>query len=492
MKYTSDIVIIGSGIIGSAIARELSRFQSSVIVLEKGPDLAEGATKANSGIIHAGYDALPGTQKAHYNVLGASMFPALCKELHVPYRQCGALVIALDETERHTLEELKQRGEKNGVQHLSLIDKKKILELEPNINPDVVCALYVPDSAIVSPYETAYAMADDAALNGVSFMFGRSVESVQKNDPFFIALTENDSFECKVLINCAGSGGADIHNQLSGSKLEMIHRRGQYYLLDRSASLPFSRTIFQCPSEMGKGVLVSPTVHGNLIIGPTAEDISDPDDTSTTAAGLSEILHKAVQTWPSLSVRQNITNFSGVRAHLKSNDFIIGPCADVAGYFEAIGIESPGLSSAPAIARDICDQVSIYLNLKPKEKTIVPDAPLCSFHDMSDEQRAAAVETDPSYGNIICRCEMVTEAEIRAAIRRPVGAKTVDGVKRRTRAGMGRCQGGFCLPRVADIISEELAIPLQDVTKDGGNSYLLAGSVEAFLKGEIYDDQPES
>lgn len=492
MNYRSDILIIGSGITGCATARELSRFHASVIVLEKGPDLAEGATKANSGIIHAGYDAIPGTQKARYNVLGASMFPALCRELHVPYNQCGALVIALDENERHILEELKQRGEKNGVQHLSLIEKEKVLELEPNINPDVVCALYVPDSAIVSPYETAFAMADDAALNGVSFMFGQLAENVRKNGLYFIVQTEKDSFECKALINCAGSGGADIHNMLSGSKLEMIHRRGQYYLLDRSASQPFSRTVFQCPSDMGKGVLVSPTVHGNLIIGPTAEDISDPDDTSTTAAGLSDILRKAVRTWPSLSVRQNITNFSGIRAHLKSNDFIVGPCPDVDGYFEAIGIESPGLSSAPAIARDISSQVSMYLKLKLKDKTVLPDTPPCSFHDMSDEQRAAAVEADPAYGNIICRCEMVTEAEIRAAVRRPVGARTVDGVKRRTRAGMGRCQGGFCLPRVADIISEETGIPLQYVTKDGGNGYLLAGSVETFLKGEMRDGQPEN
>ena len=297
----------------SALARELSGYQASVTVLEKGSDIAEGATKANSGIIHAGYDAMPGSLKAYYNVLGSSMYPSLCSQLNIPYRRCGALVIALDEKESKSVEALKKRGESNGVENLSLIGKDEILALEPNVNPQVVCALNVPDSAIISPYEAAYAFADNAAVNNTTFLFDQTVENVIKNSNGFTVQTNSDTFHCHVLINCAGSFGAEIHNILCEEKLEMTHRRGQYYLLDRSSEQPFSRTVFQCPSNMGKGVLLSPTVHGNMLIGPTAEDISDPCDTATTAEGLSEIIRKAVRTWPALSIRQNITNFSGIR-----------------------------------------------------------------------------------------------------------------------------------------------------------------------------------
>lgn len=301
-------------------------------------------------------------------------------------------------------------------------------------------------------------------------------------------MTGSGSYFCRVLVNCAGSFGADIHNILSPVKLKMVHRRGQYYLLDRSQPSPFTRTVFQCPSLRGKGVLVSPTVHGNLLLGPTAEDIQDPLDTSTTAEGLAEVLKKASQTWPGLSVRTNITNFSGIRAHLTEDDFVIGPCESCPGYFEAIGIESPGLSSAPAIGRDLSLMISSFLNLPAKDFIIPYALPPRPFREMTESEQADAVARDSAYGNIVCRCEVVTEAEIRAAIRRPVGARSIDGVKRRTRAGMGRCQGGFCLPRVASIISEETGIPLDRVTKNGGNSYLLSGTVESFLREEAAHD----
>ena len=489
MTSEYDILIVGAGVTGCAAARELSRYSASVAVLEAGSDVAEGATKANSGIVHAGYDAVPGTKKAYYNVRGAAMFPDLCRELCIPYRRNGALVIALTEDDRAVVQKLYERGVENGVSGLSVLEKEEVLAMEPNLNPQVVCALYVPSGAIVSPYETAFALADDAALNGVSFHFDRRVSSVSVlADGRFYVQVDGGEYLCRVLVNCAGSSGADIHNLLSRDKLEMIHRRGQYYLLDRAPVQPFSRTVFQCPSAMGKGVLVSPTVHGNLLLGPTAEDIGDPLDTSTTASGLSEILKKASQTWPGLSVRTNITNFSGVRAHLTGDDFVVGPCNDVPGYFEAIGIESPGLSSAPAVGLDLADMIAGYLSLPRKEKTVPYPRPPRPFHEMTDEERAAAVAADPAYGNIVCRCEVVTEAEIRAAVRRPVGARSVDGVKRRTRAGMGRCQGGFCLPRVAAVISEECGVPLEQVTKNGAGSYLLAGTVESFLKEDAEND----
>ena len=489
MKYTSDILIIGAGITGCAVARELSKYHCNVIVLDRESDVAEGATKANSGIVHAGYDAVPGSKKAFYNVRGAAMYPALCQSLHIPFRQNGALVIALNESDMETINGLKNRGEQNGVTGLKILNRDEALSLEPALNPSVLCALYIPSSAIISPYETAFAFADDAALNGVSFTFDEKVLSVSHiHDGLFHVDTDHSEYACHVLINCAGSSGAEIHNMLSYDKLSMIHRRGQYYLLDRAAEQPFTRTIFQCPSSMGKGVLVSPTVHGNLLLGPTAEDIDDPLDTSTTSEGLAEIIKKASLTWPGLSVKKNITNFSGIRAHLCTDDFIIGPNKDCPGYFEAIGIESPGLSSAPAIGKDLARMVALYLNLNEKEKIIPYPDIIKPFQSMSDEERSSVIASDPSYANIVCRCEVITEAEIRAAVRRPVGAKTIDGVKRRTRAGMGRCQGGFCQPRVASIISEETGIPLDRITKSGGDSYLLSGTVESFLKGDAGHD----
>ena len=481
----TDILLIGAGVVGCALARELSRYQVKTLVLERGADLAEGATKANSGIVHAGYDAVPGTKKAQYNVRGAAMYPALCDQLGVPYDRCGALIIAFDEQDRETLKKLLDRGLQNGVEQMRIIERDEMLRLEPALSPEVLCALLVPTSAVVSPYEMAFALADDAALNGVSFRFNQRVEKVEPlpEGGFRVTTEDGTVFQCGTLINCAGDGGAFLHNQLSPEKLTMIHRRGQYYLLDRAEKQPFTRTIFQCPSAMGKGVLVSPTVHGNLLLGPTAEDIQDPEDTATTAAGLASVLSAAARTWPGLSVRTNITNFSGVRAHLTTDDFVIGAVPGCPGAYEAIGIESPGLSSAPAIAEDLAGQIARDCALLRKAEIVPCKKPPRPFHEMSEEERAEAVRRDPAYGNIICRCEVVTEAEIRAAIRRPVGARTVDGVKRRTRAGMGRCQGGFCMPRVADIIAEETGVSLLNVTKNGGESRLLADTVEAFLKG---------
>ena len=490
MKIISDILVIGAGLTGCAVAREMSGYQASVIVLEKENDLAEGATKANSGIVHAGYDAVPGSLKAFYNIRGASMYPELCASLGLPYQQCGALVIALNEKDRQTVELLRDRGEKNGVSGLRILEHNELLSLEPALNPQVVCALYVPSSALISPYETAFAIADHAALNGVSFRLNQKVLSVQKNpDGLFSVQTESGEYLSRILVNCAGTSGAFLHNQLSADKLDMVYRRGQYYLLDHEKKLPFTHTVFQCPSAMGKGVLVTPTVHGNLLLGPTAEDIDDPMDTATTAEGLQEVFRKAALTWPDISIRTTITNFSGVRAHLTTDDFVVGPCSDCPGYYEAIGIESPGLSSTPAIAKDLSAMIAEELGLQAKEEMIPFQVPAVSFRDMTEEEKSRAVAEDPAYGNIVCRCETVTEAEIRAAIRRPVGARTIDGVKRRTRAGMGRCQGGFCMPRVADIIAEETGVSLLDIRKDSGNSYILSGTVESFLKrGAEYDD----
>ena len=490
MTFSTDILIVGAGVIGCSTARMLSRYSGvSITVLEAAGDVAEGSSKANSGIVHAGYDALTGTRKAHYNVRGAQMYPDLCEQLGVPYRVCGALVIGFSAEDHQTLEALLHRGEANGVPGLRLVERDELLEMEPALNPAVTCALLVPTSGIVSPYELTFALADDAALNGVVFRMNEPVTSVRRlEDGTFMVYTSENQFACRVLVNCAGASSADIHNQLSPRKLEMVHRRGQYYLLDHSVQSPFQRTIFQCPSAMGKGVLVTPTVHGNVLLGPSAEDIENPLDTATTQEGLDFVLEKARLTWPAVSIRQNITNFSGVRAHLVSDDFMVGPVEGCAGAFEAAGIESPGLSSAPAIGADLADQIAESLKLTLKEKTVPFQKPPKPFRDMTPSEQEAAIAADPANGNLICRCEVVTEAEIRSAIRRPVGARSIDGVKRRTRAGMGRCQGGFCMPRVAAILAEELHCPLLEITKNGGRSYLLSDTIQSFLEGEMHHD----
>ncbi len=478
-----DILVLGAGVVGCAVARQLSRYRCRVAVLERAEDVADGASKANSGIVHAGFDAAPGTKKAYYNVKGAGMYAQLAKELNVPYDPIGALVIGFSQEDRDVLEKLRRQGEKNGVEHLQILEKHQILTLEPNVNPDVSCALYAPTSAVVSPYEMTLALAYHAAQNGAEFIFDAPVSKIEKNDGAWRAVTPRGVFEARAVINCAGIGAAELHNMISDQPVRLIPRRGEYYLLDHTVKCPFRHTMFQVPSKMGKGVLISPTAHGNALLGPSAEDIDDGFDTATTRKGLDFVLEKCRLTWPRVSTRSVITTFSGVRAHPDTGDFIIGPVHGAPeGAFEALGIESPGLSAAPAIGEELGDLAAASLSLEKKDR-FLPAVPLLKpFSGMTDEERAAACEKDPEYGRIVCRCEVVTEAEIRDAARRPVGARSIDAVKRRTRAGMGRCQGGFCSPRVMEILCEEWHMSPLEITKCGGESRLLAGTLEDIAK----------
>ena len=474
----SDVLIIGAGVIGCAVARVLSRYRADVLVLEAGSDAASGASRANSGIIHAGFDAVPGTKKARLNVRGASMWPLLADELSVPYQRNGALVLAFSQEENETLRALYARGQKNGVPDLSLLSREEALTLEPELNPGITGALLAASSAIASPYEMTYALADHAAANGVSFLFDSPVTGISlEADSLWRVTTPKGVFYARALVNCAGVSGGLVRTMLGGEPVRILPRRGQYHLLDRMDPLPVSHTIFQCPTAMGKGVLVTPTVHGNLLLGPSAEDIPDGDDTATTAEGLSGVVSACLNSVPGLNLRGEITNFAGVRAHPEGDDFLIGPVPGCENAWEAIGIESPGLSAAPAIGEELGRRIAAELNLTQKDEILPPPPHPKPFREMTEEERAEAVRRDPAYGRVICRCEVVTEAEIRAAIRRPVGARTIDGVKRRCRAGMGRCQGGFCCPRVAEILSEELSCPLTRITKSGGSSRLLMGNI---------------
>lgn len=473
-----DAIIIGAGVIGCAVAARLCEYTGNIAVVDREEDVSDGASKANSGIVHAGYDAAPGSEKARLNVKGAKMYPDLCERLGVPYGKPGALVIAFSKDEVPTLEKLYHQSVANDVKGCRIISREEALEKEPNLNPDVAAALYVPESGLVSPYELTCALADSAKENGADFLLNTEVTGIAHDGKHWIVKTGNGEIKGKTIVNCAGVGAGVLHNMISSRSVRIIARRGQYYLLDHADHPAFNMTIFQVPTALGKGVLVSPTTHGNMLLGPTAEDIPEGRDTMTTREGLAETLEKAKKTWPRVSLRTVITTFSGVRAHEQDEDFILGAVEGAPeGAFEAIGIESPGLSAAPAIGEEMGDWVARHLGLSKRGDYRAPTPLPKPFNRMNDRERAEAYERDPAYGRIVCRCEQVTEAEIRYAIRRPVGARSLDGVKRRTRAGMGRCQGGFCSARVMQILHEEMGEDLLNITKMGGNSYLLTGKL---------------
>ena len=486
-----DAIVIGAGVVGCAVAQQLSKYDGKLLVIDRMEDVADGASKANSGIVHAGFDAHPGTEKARLNVKGAKMYKKLANQLGVPYGQPGALVLGFSEEDRKTLENLLAQAVANDVEGCRIVEHDEILKMEPNTNPDVVCALYAPTSGLVSPYEMTCALADSAAENGAEFKLSNPVLEIKPtSDGNWLVITERDEYKTRAVVNCAGMGSGILHNMISSRKVKLIARRGEYYLLDHMAEIPFTMTMFQCPTKMGKGVLVSPTTHGNILLGPTADDIDDGYDVATTRKGLDDVLAKVRLTWKNVNLRQVITTFSGIRAHEEHGDFIIGKVEGApAGAYEAVGVESPGLSAAPAIGQELGDEVAAFLGLKKDEGWKQPTPLPKTFRTMTDEERAAAYAKDPEYGVLVCRCEQVTEAEIRAAIRRPVGARSIDGVKRRTRAGMGRCQGGFCSPRVMEILCEELGVSPLDITKCGGESKLLVGTLHQIAKEARPDEE---
>jgi glycerol-3-phosphate dehydrogenase len=428
--------------------------------------------------VHSGYDGKPGSNKARTNVAGNLVFADWCCELQVPYRRNTSLVVAFSEDGLPGLQELLDRGHKNGVTGLSILSASELRAREPNIGPAACGALLAETGGICCPYEMTIALAAHAVINGVHLELNCKVESVSRlPGGGFQLQTSRGPMTCRVLINAAGVYADVINNQLSQDQFKIIPRRGEYWMIDKSFGSSFSATIFQLPTAMGKGILVSPTVEGTMILGPTAEDITEREDVRTTAAKLDEILRIAALSWAEIPRRFFITTFAGIRAHTDRNDFILGESSDVPGLINAAGIESPGLTAAPAIAVELAELAASRLNASRKAEFLPPWPVAKHFRSMSNAERQEAITREPTYGRIICRCEQISEAEIRAAIRRPVGATTLDGVKRRTRAGMGRCQGGFCTPRVLDILSEELGVSPLELTKFGGQSRILTGRV---------------
>ena len=475
-----DVLIIGGGVTGAAIARELSRYDLKTALFEKGEDVCSGTSKANSGIAHAGFDAAPGRLKAKMNIRGSQMMEELSRKLDFPYKRNGSLVLCFDEKDRPRLEKLLQQGKENGVEGLEILEKKELLALEPALSEEVVCALHAPTGGIVCPFKLTIALAENAAVNGVEFHLNEGVKRVQPGTvEGYTVETGKGTYETRIVVNAAGLYGDEIHNQVSGEKLHITPRKGEYCLMDKKIGQLVSHTIFQMPTAMGKGVLVTPTVHGNLMVGPTATDISDKEGVDTTAEGLDEVLKKAALSVKSLPRGVTITSFAGLRAHEDHDDFILGEVKDAPGFFDAVGIESPGLTSAPAIGEWMAEKIveKLRKTQKVEEKKAFQETrkDIPNIASMDQAEAAALIAENPAYGTIICRCEKVTEGEIIDAIRRPLGARSLDGIKRRTRAGMGRCQAGFCSTKVMDILARELGIPLEEVTKAGGASRMLTG-----------------
>ncbi len=475
-----DIMIIGAGVSGCSIARELSRKKADILVVERAEDVCCGTSKANSAIVHAGYDATHGSLMAKLNVQGSEMMPELSRELDFHYIQNGSLVIMLSEEDRPNLVKLYENGVANGVKGLRIVERDELVKMEPNISDTAVAALYAPTGGIVCPFGLTFAMAENAATNGVKFQFDTEVTGIEKIDGGWKVITTKGEFETRVVVNAAGVYADKVHNMVSGDTMTIVPRRGDYFLLDRTTGGFVSNTIFQLPGKYGKGVLVAPTVHGNTIVGPTAIDLEDKEATQTTQMGLDEVRAKSGLAVKNLPMRAAITNFAGLRAHEARHEFFIGEVKD--GFVDCAAIESPGLSSAPAVGKMVAGIVDGILKLEDNENFVATRKGILDPKSLSMEERDALIKENPAYGTIVCRCETITEGEMLDAIHRVPGARSLDGVKRRTRGGMGRCQGGFCSPRVAELIAQELGMPITEVTKAGGESKLLVGTIQTAMK----------
>ena len=471
-----DVVVIGAGVVGGMIARELSKYDMKLCIIEKESDVAMGATRANSAIVHAGFDAKIGSMKAKMNVRGSELMPRVTKELGVKYKNNGSLVVGF-ESERAEVEEIYRRGLENGVKGLRLIEKDELHALEPHLNPELTVALLAETGAIVCPYELAIAAVGNAMDNGAELMLDFAVSSIEKNgDAYTVTSSDGKKVECRYIVNAAGLYSDDIAGMTGDGDFKVHPRRGEYMLIDKECGSFVSHTIFHTPTKMGKGILVSPTVDGNLLVGPTAVDIEDKEDTSTTREGFDTLFTRSLDNVSGISFNKTITSFCGLRAVGSTGDFIIKMNE---GVVTLGGIESPGLSSAPAIAEYVAELLGKAGALGAEKKDYDPTRrPAHYFTELSADEKNEIIKKDGRFGRIVCRCEGVTEGEIVEAIHTNPGARDVDGVKRRTRGGMGRCQGGFCSPTVVAILARELGIAFEDVTKFGKGSVINYGKTK--------------
>ncbi len=470
-----DVLVIGAGVTGSAIARELSKYELKVCVLEKDEDVCSGTSKANSGIVHGGFDPAVGSVMAKMNIRGAELIRELSKTLDFPYKQNGSIVLCFDEKDRHVLETLYERGVKNGVKEMRIISGDEARAIEPAITPEAVAALYVPTAGIVCPFGLTIALAENAADNGAKFRFLTAVETVEKAAEGYEVKTDKGVFKAKYVVNAAGVYADKFHNMVSERKLSITPRRGEYVLMDKEVGDLVSHTIFQLPGKGGKGVLVTPTVHGNLLVGPNAFDLPDKEATETTPEGTDEIKAKALRSVPSIPYNKMITGFAGLRAHEAGGDFILGEAEDAENFFDAAGIESPGLTAAPAIGEYIAGLIAEKAGTAKKKDFIATRKGIPEVAKLPPKERAELIAKRPEYGRIVCRCENISEGEILDAMDRTLGARSMDGIKRRVRQGMGRCQAGFCTPATIELIAKKLGVPMNEVAKNRPGSEFIKG-----------------
>ena len=474
-EWNFDAVVIGGGVTGCAVARELSRYELHIALVEREEDVCSGTSKANSAIVHAGHDAVPGSVKARFNVEGNQMMGELAKDLDFEFERNGSLILCFAEEDRPALQELYDKGIKNGVPDLKIITGDEARTMEPNVSDAVVAALYAPTGGIVCPFGLTIALAENACDNGVEFLFNTKVDNVVKTETGYDLQTGDGVIHTTYVINAAGVYADEIHNMVSGRKLHITPRKGDYCLLDKEAGNHVHHTIFQLPGKLGKGILVTPTIHGNLLTGPTAKNIEDKESTATTALELAEIMEKGSVSVKNVPFRQVITSFSGLRAHEDGDDFIVGEAEDAPGFFDAAGIESPGLTSAPAIGVYLAEEVAKKAGAAKKADWNKTRKGFVRPEKMTMEERAALIKEHTEYGTIICRCEGVSEGEIIDAINRTLGAVSLDGIKRRVRQGMGRCQAGFCTPRTMEILARERGIEMEQICKNAPGSNMLTG-----------------
>lgn len=472
-----DVAVIGAGVVGAMVARALSEYNLKICILEKENDVAMGATKANSAIVHAGFDAKCGSLKARLNVKGSQMMEKVAKELGVKYKNNGSLVIGFNEEDRKTIKELLERGIENGVKDLKILEKEELKALEPNISDNVNCALYAPTGAIICPYELTVAAVGNAMDNGADLKCNFEVCAIKGSHDGYEILSKETSVKTKYIVNAAGLYSDKIAKMIGDNSFEITPRRGEYILLDKECGNIVSHTIFRTPTKAGKGILVSPTVDGNLLTGPTSVDIQDKEDKKTTAAGFESIIKEANENVDGIPYGKTITSFCGLRAAGSTGDFIINSPKE--RFINAAGIESPGLSASPAIAEMICEMLQKQGLILDKKDTYNPiRKPMHAFREASIDEKNKIIKENKAFGRIICRCEMVTEGEILEAIRTNPKATDLDGVKRRTRAQMGRCQGGFCSPYIIELLAKELNVSVESITKCGGASKLITGKTK--------------
>lgn len=475
-----DVIIIGAGISGTTLARELAKYQLKVLVLEKEYDVATEATMANSAIIHSGHDPIPGTLKAKFNLLGNKMYKQMSKELDIPYMPCGGMVVATTEEEVKVLNELYERGQINGLSkdEIKYLTRKEIEMKEPNISKHVICGLDLPTTAVTFPWEAAIANMENAMDNGVELLLEAKVTAIRKVDNFIINTTKGE-FESKVVINATGVFASEVNGLFKTSKFTVKPRRGEYYVLDKNV-YEINNVIYPVPTEKGKGVIITPQYHGNVLLGPTSEFVEVSEMSKTTPSGLEYVKKHSERSVTNIPYHKVIRSFAGGRATSSTHDFIIEDLDDT-GFINVAGIESPGLTAAPAIAKFVTDNlVSKHLELKQNVTFNPLRRKVVRLAEMQVDDINGLIKKDNQFGKLVCRCEKITEGEIVDAINRNCGARSIVGVKNRVRAGAGRCQGGFCQTEVIRILARELKIDKMQVNYQKEGSHIL----KARTKGE--------